>query len=109
MGAGGSDENKQVILLGLPKSGKTRFLYETYAFTQSEQDASTRGFNYETVDTENGKVGVWDIGGSELMRGYWNYYYQNIKFNGVIYMINSNSEQCLEAFEESISIEIYVE
>ncbi len=93
---------KQVLLVGLSGSGKTRFLYETYAFTWSQKDANTRGFNYEIVDTENGKVGVWDCGGSDAMRSCWCCLYQNVRFDGVIFMIESGTEDALKHFEQSI-------
>jgi len=101
MGAGqGSDIPKQVLMLGLSKSGKTKFLYQTYAFTRNERDAETRGFNYEMIDTEGGKVGIWDIGGNEIMKEFWPYFYQNVKIDGVIYMIDASSEDSLKRIKE---------
>ena len=88
-------------MVGLSNSGKTQFLYETFAFAWRQKDAETRGFNYELFDTEGGKVGIWDVGGSDIMKGFWHCFYQNVRFNGVIFMIDSSTEESLKKFEES--------
>eukprot|EP00826_Nyctotherus_ovalis_P008932 TRINITY_DN12328_c0_g3_i1.p3 TRINITY_DN12328_c0_g3~~TRINITY_DN12328_c0_g3_i1.p3 ORF type:complete len:127 (-),score=33.43 TRINITY_DN12328_c0_g3_i1:227-607(-) len=93
---------KQVLMLGLTRSGKTRFLYESYAFSGSSLDTQTRGYNYEVISTEKGRIGVWDIGGCEMMRDYWCYFYQNIEFAGVVFMVQASSVDSLKYMDESI-------
>ncbi len=92
---------KQVLLVGLNESGKTKFMYETYAFASTKGDANTKGFNYEVLDTEGGKLGIWDVGGSSFMRCYWPCFYQNIHFDGVIFMIDLSKAKSMESFETS--------
>ncbi len=102
MGNGESkDVPKQALMVGLSKSGKTSFLYETYSLKRSENDYETRGFNYELVNTKGGKIGIWDVGGSDIMKIYWKYFYQSVRFEGVIFMIESSSDEALKKFEES--------
>eukprot|EP00826_Nyctotherus_ovalis_P028542 TRINITY_DN2253_c0_g1_i8.p2 TRINITY_DN2253_c0_g1~~TRINITY_DN2253_c0_g1_i8.p2 ORF type:complete len:162 (-),score=46.22 TRINITY_DN2253_c0_g1_i8:131-616(-) len=96
-----SNIQKQVLMVGLSGSGKTHFLYETYAFTGNSKDRETRGFNYELLDTEKGKIGVWDIGGNEIMREHWCYFYQNVEFSGVIFMVDASSEESLKNMSEN--------
>ena len=102
MGSGESkDIPKQVLMVGLSNSGKTSFLYQAYSLHRDQKDYETRGFNYEYVNTEGGKIGVWDVGGSDIMKTYWRYFYQTIYFDGVIYMIEASTEDALKKFEES--------
>lgn len=101
---GGGNTNalpKQVLMVGLEGSGKTKYLYETYAYKWNQKDANTKGFNYEIIENEGGKIGIWDIGGNEFMIRYWSYFYQNILLNGVIYMMDARSDILVNKLEES--------
>lgn len=37
----------------------------------------TQGFNIKSVQSENFKLNVWDIGGARKIRPYWRNYFEN--------------------------------
>ena len=82
MGLCGTKEaNKQILLCGLDGAGKTTLLYSEYGmhFSEFTTEASLGkqmishlvllthflGYNFETVDIKDRKIGIFDIGGQE--------------------------------------------
>jgi GTPase SAR1 family protein len=49
---------------------------------------SAIGFNVETVQHENLKFQVWDLGGQTSIRPYWRCYYSNT--DAILYVVDSS-------------------
>ncbi|KAL9648752.1 hypothetical protein ABK040_003688 [Willaertia magna] len=83
-----SDKEARILILGLDNSGKTCCLKY---FANEEEDISTvtptQGFNIKSVQSNNFKLNVWDIGGQKAIRPYWPNYYKNA--DAIIYVIDS--------------------
>lgn len=50
------------------------------------------GFNYECLKEKDEIYGIWDMGGKESIRNLWMFYYKNIKFNGLVFLIDAFKE-----------------
>ncbi|CAG9328135.1 unnamed protein product [Blepharisma stoltei] len=87
----------QILLVGLQGAGKSTLLYAEIA----DSLESTQGYNYEVrnflEDGEGKDIGIWDVSGKEALLPLWSSFYKNILFSGVIFVIDSDSnEQKLE-------------
>ena len=61
-------------MLGLDNAGKTSILYKM-CLGETILTVPTVGFNLETIENENLKLYIWDIGGQTSIRGYWESYF----------------------------------
>jgi tripartite motif-containing protein 23 len=66
----------RVVTLGLDGAGKTSVLFK---LKQNEfmTMLPTIGFNVETVEYNNLKFTIWDVGGQHKLRPLWKHYYLN--------------------------------
>lgn len=60
------------------------------------------GFNVETVNFNNLKLQVWDLGGQTGLRPYWRCYYQDT--NAVVYVIDSTDKDRLEIAKQELEL-----
>ena len=58
------------------------------------------GFNVETVNYNNIKFHVWDLGGQTSIRPYWRCYYKNT--DAVIYVVDSADQERLDVAKEEL-------
>lgn len=65
-------------MIGLDAAGKTTILYKL-KLGETTVTIPTIGFNVETVTYKNITFTVWDIGGQEVIRPLWVYYYSGTK------------------------------
>ena len=92
------DQEMRILMLGLDNSGKTTALKQL-AGEDIQSITPTQGFNIKSVQTQNFKLNVWDIGGQKHIRPYWKNYYANT--DGIIYMVDSaDKRRTDEAAEE---------
>ena len=47
----------------------------------------TQGFNVKSLQHNEFKLNVWDIGGQKTLRQYWKHYLKEL--NGLVYVIDS--------------------
>jgi GTPase SAR1 family protein len=40
------------------------------------------------VKGSNGKIGMWDLGGSQNAREFWSSFYQNVHITGIIFVFD---------------------
>ncbi|XP_066916364.1 E3 ubiquitin-protein ligase TRIM23-like [Clytia hemisphaerica] len=94
----GQKMEMRVVALGLDNGGKTSILFK---LKQNEfvSTITTIGFNVETIEHQNIKFTIWDVGGVQKLRPLWRHYYLNTQ--AVIFVIDStNSERLCEAHDE---------
>ena len=59
----------------------------------------TTGFNIKNLNHDGFKLNVWDVGGQETLREYWNNYYANN--DALVFVIDSaDSKRIAEAGKE---------
>jgi len=88
----------KILILGLDNAGKTTILN---ALSKSEvgNETPTQGFNMKTLQHDQFKLSVYDIGGQETLRAYWNHYLQGA--NALVYVVDSaDHERCETSVEE---------
>eukprot|EP00792_Barthelona_sp_PAP020_P001180 TRINITY_DN1189_c0_g1_i1.p1 TRINITY_DN1189_c0_g1~~TRINITY_DN1189_c0_g1_i1.p1 ORF type:complete len:203 (-),score=45.17 TRINITY_DN1189_c0_g1_i1:140-748(-) len=90
-----SDRELRLLLLGLDNAGKTTILHKL-----SNDDIThimpTQGFGVKSLQKENFKLNVWDIGGQRALRSFWKNYYENT--DCLIYVIDAAD---LRRFQEA--------
>ncbi|XP_065031463.1 ADP-ribosylation factor 1-like isoform X2 [Musa acuminata AAA Group] len=77
----------RILVLGLDNAGKTTILYRLQ-MGEVVSTIPTIGFNVETVQYNNVKFQVWDLGGQTSIRPYWRCYFPNTQ--AVIYVVDSS-------------------
>jgi len=92
------NKEMRILMVGLDAAGKTTILYKL-KLGEIVTTIPTIGFNVETVDYNNTKFTVWDVGGQDKIRPLWRHYFQNTQ--GLIFVVDSNdSDRINEAREE---------
>merc|ERR1712238_379226 len=87
--------DSRILMLGLDNAGKTTILKSTANEDQTHV-MPTQGFNIKSVQQDNVKLNVWDIGGQKTIRPYWSNYFD--ASDALIYVVDSGDEK---RFEES--------
>ena len=87
------DGERQVMLLGLERAGKTHMLYTRIVgeggMHTIKQLKETQGFNFEHVEQAHANLNVWDIGGSPVLRKSWTQLYlKNVPVSAIVYVVN---------------------
>ncbi|KAK8283582.1 hypothetical protein V6Z12_D08G104800 [Gossypium hirsutum] len=91
------NKEARILVLGLDNAGKTTILYRL----QMGEVVSTIqaiGFNVETVQYNNIKFQVWDLGGQTSIRPYWRCYFPNTQ--AIIYVVDSSDTDRLVIAKE---------
>eukprot|EP01029_Cantina_marsupialis_P005160 TRINITY_DN1552_c0_g3_i1.p1 TRINITY_DN1552_c0_g3~~TRINITY_DN1552_c0_g3_i1.p1 ORF type:complete len:178 (-),score=48.32 TRINITY_DN1552_c0_g3_i1:148-681(-) len=95
----GFKQQKRVLMLGLDAAGKTTTLYKL-KLDEVVNTMPTVGFNVETVKYKNVEFNVWDIGGQDVLRRLWRYYY--VGNHALIFIIDSTDPDRLELAKEEL-------
>jgi small GTP-binding protein len=85
-------QEKKILVLGLDGAGKTVILYMK-KLGLLLGDNPTIGFNVESVDHEDMRLTLWDVGGANKLRVLWAHYYQNT--DGIIFVVDSDAPERL--------------
>lgn len=92
-----SDKEARILVLGLDNAGKTTILYRLQV-GEVVSTIPTIGFNVETVQYNNIKFQVWDLGGQTSIRPYWRCYYPNTQ--AIIYVVDSSDTERMSIAQE---------
>eukprot|EP01029_Cantina_marsupialis_P005157 TRINITY_DN1552_c0_g2_i1.p1 TRINITY_DN1552_c0_g2~~TRINITY_DN1552_c0_g2_i1.p1 ORF type:complete len:181 (-),score=61.50 TRINITY_DN1552_c0_g2_i1:130-672(-) len=92
-------KEKRVLMLGLDAAGKTTALYK-FKLNEVVNTIPTVGFNVESVQYKNVEFKVWDIGGQDILRRLWRYYYSGN--HALIFIIDSTDPERLELAKEEL-------
>lgn len=65
----------RILFLGLDNSGKTTILRKL-CNEDLDTVTPTQGFNIKTLQSNNSKFIVWDVGGQKSLRPYWRNYFE---------------------------------
>ncbi|KAH0453898.1 hypothetical protein IEQ34_018222 [Dendrobium chrysotoxum] len=87
----------RILVLGLDNAGKTTILYRLQ-MGEVVSTIPTIGFNVETVQYNNIKLQVWDLGGQTSIRPYWRCYFPNTQ--AIIYVVDSSDTDRLVIAKE---------
>jgi len=88
----------RVLLLGLDGAGKTTLLKQICG-EDPTQTAPTQGFNIKSVQHEDFKLNIWDIGGQQAIRQYWCNYLEAC--DALIFVVDSvDSARLQESSDE---------
>lgn len=90
----------RVLMLGLDNAGKTTIL-RALSGEDHENVMPTQGFNVKSIQHENMKLNVWDIGGQQTIRTYWSNYFENC--DALVYVVDSSDTRRLE--ESSLELQ----
>ena len=58
------------------------------------------GFNIKTIEFEDYKLNIWDVGGQKSIRSYWRNYFE--KTDGIIWVIDCADVRRLPACKEEL-------
>jgi len=61
----------------------------------------TQGFNIKSVQSDDFKLNVWDIGGQKHIRPYWKNYYQNT--DAIVYIVDSADKRRVDEAGEELT------
>uniref|UniRef100_A0A5K3G4J8 ADP-ribosylation factor 1 n=1 Tax=Mesocestoides corti TaxID=53468 RepID=A0A5K3G4J8_MESCO len=81
-----TQKEARILMVGLDAAGKTTILYQL-KLGETAVTIPTIGFNVETVSYKNVTFRVWDVGGQEVIRPLWRYYFNET--NGIIFVVDS--------------------
>ncbi|XP_004296745.1 PREDICTED: ADP-ribosylation factor 1-like isoform 2 [Fragaria vesca subsp. vesca] len=91
------NKEARILVLGLDNAGKTTILYRLQ-MGEVVSTIPTIGFNVETVQYNNIKFQVWDLGGQTSIRPYWRCYFPNTQ--AIIYVVDSSDTDRLVIAKE---------
>jgi small GTP-binding protein len=80
----------RVLMIGLDAVGKTTILYKL-SLGKIVSTTPTIGFNVDTVEFQNVKFTVWDMGAQDKIRKIWKHYYPNTQ--ALIYVVDSSDKE----------------
>lgn len=83
----------RILINGLDAAGKTTLLYQM-KLGEVVTTIPTIGFNVETVEYNNLKMTVWDVGGRDKIRPLYRHYYPNT--DALMFVIDCNDKERLE-------------
>eukprot|EP00933_Yihiella_yeosuensis_P012185 TRINITY_DN12035_c0_g1_i1.p1 TRINITY_DN12035_c0_g1~~TRINITY_DN12035_c0_g1_i1.p1 ORF type:complete len:187 (-),score=35.06 TRINITY_DN12035_c0_g1_i1:447-932(-) len=81
-------------MVGLDAAGKTTILYKL-KLGQVVTTIPTVGFNVEVFEYKNISFTVWDMGGQESVRRYWQTYYCH-STQGIIFVVDSSDHDRID-------------
>ncbi|PPD85106.1 hypothetical protein GOBAR_DD17957 [Gossypium barbadense] len=90
------NKEARILVLGLDNAGKTTILYRLQ-MGEVVSTIPTIGFNVETVQYNNIKFQVWDLGQTSI-RPYWRCYFPNTQ--AIIYVVDSSDTDRLVIAKE---------
>ena len=94
--AGGEDNNKKVLFLGLDNAGKSTLLFQMKD-KQFKETVPTVGLNVEQIIYRGTNFTLWDVSGQATR--LWKHYFD--KINAVIFVVDtSDRERIVKAKEE---------
>ncbi|GAB0488831.1 hypothetical protein MMPV_000041 [Pyropia vietnamensis] len=92
----------RLLMVGLDGAGKTTILFKL-KLGEVVHTIPTIGFNVETVEYKNITCTVWDVGGQDVIRPLWRYYFDGV--DAVVFVVDSNDpSRLVEAAAELTSL-----
>lgn len=92
-------KESRVLMLGLDGAGKTCLLYKM-KLGEEVKTIPTIGFNVETVEHNNKKLTIWDVGGQSAIRPLWIHYFANTQ--AIMFVVDSCDKNSLEDVKKEL-------
>eukprot|EP01061_Rhynchopus_euleeides_P017709 TRINITY_DN2936_c0_g1_i13.p3 TRINITY_DN2936_c0_g1~~TRINITY_DN2936_c0_g1_i13.p3 ORF type:complete len:199 (+),score=47.80 TRINITY_DN2936_c0_g1_i13:66-599(+) len=92
-----SKREMRIVMIGLDATGKSTVLCQ---FKPGKAMARSFGFDVETVEYNDLKFTVWDIGGQDKLRPLWTHYYAST--DAVIFVVDSNDLERIDEVREEL-------
>ena len=87
------EHEMRLLMLGLDNAGKTTIL-KKFNGEDISTISPTLGFNIKTLEYQDFKLNVWDVGGQSTIRSYWRNYFE--KTDGLVWVVDSGDLMRLE-------------
>jgi ADP-ribosylation factor-like protein 2 len=87
------EHEMRLLMLGLDNAGKTTIL-KKFNGEDISTISPTLGFNIKTLEYQDFKLNVWDVGGQSTIRSYWRNYFE--KTDGLVWVVDSGDKMRLE-------------
>ncbi|GLH03204.1 hypothetical protein R5R35_014342 [Gryllus longicercus] len=85
---------KRILVLGLENAGKSTILSQVTSGSHKNNDIKpTEGFNVTCLQNGGVSLNIWEIGGGESFRRYWNNFLQDTDL--LVYVVDSADTQNL--------------
>ncbi|KAI8967279.1 ADP-ribosylation factor-like protein 2-like protein [Mycotypha africana] len=81
-----NEKEIRILMLGLDNAGKTTILKRING-EPIDTISPTLGFNIKTLEHENYKLNIWDVGGQRSIRSYWRNYFEQT--DALIWVVDS--------------------
>lgn len=80
------EREMRILILGLDNAGKTTIV-KRLTGKDVYSISPTLGFDINTLDFEDYRLNLWDVGGQQTIRAYWRNYFEQT--DGLIWVIDS--------------------
>ena len=87
------EKEMRFLILGLDNAGKTTIL-KKFMGEDTSEISPTLGFNIQTVEFDDCKLNIWDVGGQTTIRSYWRNYFEAT--DGLIWVVDSGDKLRLQ-------------
>ncbi|KAI9281590.1 ADP-ribosylation factor family-domain-containing protein [Sporodiniella umbellata] len=81
-----NEKEMRILMLGLDNAGKTTILKKING-EPIDTISPTLGFNIKTLEHENYKLNIWDVGGQKSIRSYWRNYFEQT--DALVWVVDS--------------------
>jgi ADP-ribosylation factor-like protein 2 len=81
------EKEMRILILGLDNAGKTTIVKKLCG-QPIDQIEPTLGFQIQTLEYNDFKLNIWDIGGQSSIRAYWRNYFE--KTDGLVWVVDSS-------------------
>ena len=93
------EKEMRLLMVGLDNAGKTTIVKRI-----NGEDISTisptLGFNIKTMQYQQYRLNIWDVGGQKTLRSYWRNYYEQT--DGMIWVVDAADVRRLEDCREEL-------
>lgn len=93
------EKEARVLILGLDNAGKTTITRKLNGQNISDV-APTLSFNIVTLEHQNIRLNLWDIGGQKSLRPFWRNYFEET--DAIIWVVDSTALFRLEEVKEEL-------
>lgn len=81
-----SEKEMRILILGLDNAGKTTIVKKLKG-EDVHTVSPTLGFDINTLNFNEFKLNLWDVGGQQTIRAYWRNYFEQT--DGIIWVVDS--------------------
>lgn len=86
------EREMRILILGLDNAGKTTIVKHLKG-EDIHSVSPTLGFDINTLEFDNYRLNLWDVGGQQTIRAYWRNYFEQT--DGIIWVVDSADVQRL--------------